>query len=75
MIRLAHIFPDLLRVLIGLAPIIPGGQVLIRLALIIPDLFRVLISVVISIRIRLTISGDVRGGGLNLKTLKIEEKR
>ena len=31
--------------------------------------------VVIPIRIRLTISGEVRGGGLNSKTLKTGEKR
>ena len=44
MIMLALIILDLFRVLIGLAPIIPCGPVMIRLAPIIPDLFRVLIG-------------------------------
>ena len=44
MIRLVLIIPDLLRVLLGHAAIIPGGPVLIRLELIIPDLFRVLLG-------------------------------
>ena len=44
MIRLALIIPDLFRVMIGLAPIIPGDPFVIRLALIFPDLFQVLIG-------------------------------
>ena len=44
MIRIVHIIPDLFGVLLGLAPIIPGGLVQIRLVHIILDLFRVLLG-------------------------------
>ena len=44
MISLELINPDHFRVLLGLAPIIPGGPVVIRLVLIIPDLFRVMLG-------------------------------
>ena len=42
MIRHVLIIPDLFRILLDLAPIIPGGSAMVRLVLIIPDIFRVL---------------------------------
>ena len=44
LVSLELIIPDLIRVMIGLAPIIPGRPVMIRHALVIPDLFLVLIG-------------------------------